>query len=233
MTTIQQEAQRLDQEPPISLYTIDLTPVGGTIQYFVQATSDDANVVHNGIQYTPVDMEFTGLTTAGSAALPTPTIRIANTSQLPQALVNTWGDLLGCNVTRIRTFKNFLDGEADADPTAYYGPDIFRIERKVSENPIFIEWQLSASIDQEGKMLPARHIVRETCLWKYRVWNGSSFDYSKAQCPYTDSNYYDKNGAVTTNSLDRCGRKLSDCKLRFGADQPLPFGGFPGVGRVG
>ena len=30
---------------------------------------------------------------------------------------------------------------------------------------------------------------------------------------------------------DRCGKRLSSCKLRFGANNPLPFGGFPGVSR--
>ncbi len=30
--------------------------------------------------------------------------------------------------------------------------------------------------------------------------------------------------------IDQCGKRLSSCKLRFGANAPLPFGGFPGAG---
>lgn len=30
---------------------------------------------------------------------------------------------------------------------------------------------------------------------------------------------------------DRCGKRLTSCKLRFGENNPLPFGGFPGASR--
>lgn len=30
---------------------------------------------------------------------------------------------------------------------------------------------------------------------------------------------------------DKCGKRVTSCKTRFGANNPLPFGGFPGVGK--
>jgi lambda family phage minor tail protein L len=33
-------------------------------------------------------------------------------------------------------------------------------------------------------------------------------------------------------SVDSCGKRLSSCKMRFGASNPLPFGSFPGAGLV-
>ena len=30
---------------------------------------------------------------------------------------------------------------------------------------------------------------------------------------------------------DRCGKRVSSCKLRFGANNALPFGSFPSAGR--
>ncbi|PVF11381.1 phage minor tail protein L, partial [Yersinia pestis] len=31
---------------------------------------------------------------------------------------------------------------------------------------------------------------------------------------------------------DKCSGLLVDCKKRFGADNPLPFGGFPGAALI-
>ena len=215
----------------VALFRLDASSLGGSIYYFCQSAYNGANVVFGGVSYTPVDVEFSGFETTGVGGLPMPHMKLANTNGVFQAMTNTYGDLIGCQIQRIRTFSRFLDGRPEADPTAFYGPDTFRIERKTSENPVFIEWELSASFDQEGKMLPGRTIVRDTCLWRYRVWNGTSFDYSKAQCPYTAANYYTATGAVTTAANDVCGRNLSSCKLRFGANAVLPFGGFPGTAR--
>ncbi len=42
-----------------------------------------------------------------------------------------------------------------------------------------------------------------------------------------------KGNRVTDPTQDRCGKKLSDCRLRFGADPlGLPFGAFPGMMRI-
>lgn len=218
----------------VSLFLLDLTTVGGGFFYFVQGNKLDAKITFDGVEYTPADVEFDGLETTGQGALPTPVIRINNTDGVVQTMINTWGDLIGCILTRKRTFKRFLDGEADADPGAFFGPDVFTIDRKASENPIYVEWELSAAIDQEGKLLPGRPVIRDTCLWRYRAFNSGSgtFDYSKAQCPYAGSNYFDKNNLPTTAANDSCSRTLAGCQARFGEGSVLPFGGFPGVERT-
>jgi lambda family phage minor tail protein L len=49
-------------------------------------------------------------------------------------------------------------------------------------------------------------------------------------CSYTGTTYFDANDTpVATAGQDVCGKRLSSCQARFGT-QPLPFGGFPGVG---
>lgn len=231
---VQTEAQNLAPSAIISLFTIDTSSVGGPMLYFVMGSQNGQPVRYNGIDYQPVDVEFTGLETTGSGALPTPTIRISNVDGLAQAIVSTWGELLGCTLYRVRTFKRFLDGEPDADPTAFYGPDIFRFERRTSENAVYIEWELSAAIDQEGKMLPGRQVIRQTCLWRYRTFvPGQGYDYSKAQCPYTGNQFFDVNDQpVSDPAKDYPSRRLGCCRARFGRSNPLPFGGFPGVQRV-
>jgi lambda family phage minor tail protein L len=38
----------------------------------------------------------------------------------------------------------------------------------------------------------------------------------------------DANDAATSDSTkDVCGKRLTSCKLRFGQNNPLPYGGFP------
>jgi lambda family phage minor tail protein L len=217
------------------MFRLDTTSIGGDVKYFCQSAYETTGITFGGVYYTPVDVEFSGFETSGTGGLPTPHMKLSNSNGVFQAMVNTYGDLVGCVLQRVRTFRQFLDGEPQADPSAYYGPETFRIDRKVSENPVFIEWELAASFDQEGKMLPGRTVVRDTCLWRYRYWNSTThaWDYSKAQCPYTGSNYYDEMGNLKTDpTQDVCGRRLSDCKVRFGANNVLPFGGFPGVARV-
>ncbi|MBD9511638.1 phage minor tail protein L [Ensifer sp. ENS10] len=233
--SLQSEAQSLAPSGVISLFTIDSSSVGGPIMHFVMGTDNDGPVVFNQVEYQPIDVQFEGLETSGAGALPTPKIRISNVDGLAQALVSTYGELLGCTLYRVRTYTRFLDGQPEADPESFYGPDIFRFERKTSENGVFIEWELSASIDQEGKQLPGRTVIRNTCLWRYRYFNRSTanFDYSKAQCPYTGSQSYDINDQpVADPALDVPSRRLSCCRTRFGEKNPLPFGGFPGVQRV-
>lgn len=223
----------------VALYRLDATSVGDTLRYFCQGKIGTAPISFGGQSYTAIDIAFTNFEVNAGGVLPTPRMQIANTNDVIQGMINAWGDLVGCEIRRVRTWKRFLDGQPDADPSAYIGPDIFRLERKSDENPIFIEWELSASIDQEGKLLPGRQVIRDTCQKRYRIYDPLSavaspdgFVYSSANpCPYEGTDYFDINGGSTTQAHDICSRKLSACKLRF-PNQALPFGGFPGVARV-
>lgn len=233
MSQFHEAAQSLSPGERIALYRFDTRKAGGGEYFFYQGSKNDGSVFFGGVEYHPVDIEVSGFEVNAGGALPTPTIKVSNTDAMAQQIVNTYGDLLGCVVQRIRTFSQFLDGASQADPAAYLGADTFEIERKVDENKTYIEWQLSASIDQEGKMLPGRVVVRDTCLWRYRRWTGAGWDYSKVQCPYVSNVYFDRSGnQVASPHEDQCGRRLSDCEQRFGKQNPLPFGGFPGAARL-
>jgi len=218
----------------VHLFILDTTFLGGPVLRFVQGSEHDGPLSFGGQVYDPVDVKFDGLETQGVGALPTPTLQVSNADGVFQSVINTYGDLPGCTVHRIRTYRKFLDGQPDADGGAFFGPDTFRVERKATENNTIIEWELSAALDQEGKQVPGRQVIRETCIWRYRYFNKSSnqFDYAKAQCPYTGDAYFDINDQpVDDPAKDVPSRRLSCCKLRFGANNPLPFGGFPGVSR--
>jgi lambda family phage minor tail protein L len=217
----------------VELFTFDATPIGGSIYNFTQGRHTATSLAFNGVTYFPMDVEAEGWEWSGRGPLPTPTLRVSNVNRVFQSLVLTYDDLVDCIVTRIKTFSRFLDGQADADPTQHYPIDVYSIERKVSMNRLMIEWELASLLDHEGKPLPARTVVRDTCTARYRKWvSGTTFDYTEASCPYTGSTYFDRQGNVTVNpNLDECGRRVSDCKKHFGASAQLPYESFPGVSR--
>lgn len=241
MSALSQESQKLSLSAPIALYRLDATAAGAAVYYFVKdSEADGAGVTFGGQLYRAIDIVLDGFEVNAGGVLPTPKMQIANSDLLIQSLVNTYGDLAGCELRRVRTFHRFIDGQPEADPTAYMGPDVFRIERKSDENAVYIEWELSAAIDQEGKLLPGRQFIRDVCTRRYRRYDPinpkaatDGFVYPTIfPCPYTASPSFTTVGAPTTAANDKCGRKLSDCKLRFGDNNALPMGAFPGIGRV-
>lgn len=221
----------------IALFRIDTTSIGGPVMHFCQSAFIDQEVKFGGVPYTPVDVEFSGFEVNGGGVLPTPKMKVSNTNGVMQDIVNTYGDLLGCPVARVRTFSRFLDGQPDADPSRFIGPDVFRVEQKTAENDVFIEWELSASIDQEGKQLPGRQVLRDVCPWRYRFFNPASngfvYDPGNNACPYSGAAMFDALDKPTADpTKDVCSQSLAGCQSRYGKNAPLPFGGFLGVARV-
>ncbi len=242
MVTLSAAAQSMTPGEVVFLYKLDATSIGAGIRYFTQSTDGSnpgiAGVTFGGLFYTASDISVTDFETNAGGVLPTPKMSISNTDLMIQALVNQYGDLAGCEIRRVRTFKRFLDNGPDADDGAFMGPDVFRIERKSDENPIFIEWELSAAIDQEGKMLPGRQFLRDTCQRRYRIYDptspqaaGDGFVYSTVfPCQHTGATYFTARGVATAPANDVCGRKDADCKLRFGEIRKTSA--FPGIARV-
>lgn len=68
--------------------------------------------------------------------------------------------------------------------------------------------------------------------WGAQLEIGSTLtDYQAIGASYTNPTYFDANdAAVGTLAQDVCGKRLSSCKARFGANNPLPFGSFPAAG---
>lgn len=225
--------------PIISLYEIDATGIGGEyLRFCATTTEDDLSVPdivsYNGNIYPPIDVQVEGFETNASGALPTPILRVSNAKRVFVASIITLKDLVGAKFYRIRTFREHLDDGNDPDPDAHFAIDHFIIERKTAHTKKFIEWELSASIDQQGRKLPGRQILKDSCRFIYRRFDPDTgtFNYDKATCPYTGLACFNDKGQSTPSINDKCGKKLSDCKLRFGENAELPFGGFPGVSRI-
>lgn len=230
---LRHEAQQPAADAFVVLFQLDATALGGGIYCFTQSAYEQAPVSFATLTYTPVDIHAEGFEWNSAGTLPTPRIRMSNADRLVGSIAVEYGDLLGAKLTRIRTFRRFLDGQPEADPFAHFPLDIYRIERKTTQNKVFVEWELSAAMDQEGRMLPGRQVLRDACTHRYRRWTGTGWDSRDATCPYEGGLYFKADGTPTGAAAeDACGKRLSDCRKRFGSTGVLPTRAFPGVARL-
>jgi lambda family phage minor tail protein L len=194
--------------------------------------SSFGRLTFQGQVYEPIPVQMTGIAWSGRGPAPRPRAAVANIGGVLSSLLATYGDLVGAKVTRITTYRKFLDDQPTADPTSYWEPDVWRIERKMVQTPQLVEWELASILDQEGRRLPGRHMLRDACSWIYRRWTGTGFDYSTATCPYTGTGYFTVTGELTANPADdKCGKHLSDCRKRFPVPETLPSSAFPGLNK--
>lgn len=213
----------------VELFEVDATALGDTIYRFHSGKNELKNdVVWQTNTYVAYPIEASGFEITAGGTFPKPTMKVANITGSITALNKLLNDLVGVKVSRKRTLVKYLDAvnftggtNPDADPNQYLPDDVYYVNRKISENRIFAEYELVSAIDLENVKLPRRQYIQNTCLWGYR----------SSECTYAGSNYWDANdNPVASPASDVCGKKVSSCKLRFGENAVLPFGGFPGVG---
>jgi lambda family phage minor tail protein L len=64
-------------------------------------------------------------------------------------------------------------------------------------------------------------------------WWLSCGGYRGPYCSYNGPPVADENDVIVTDAAkDRCGGRLTSCKLRFGESNPLPYGSFPAAGLL-
>lgn len=227
------DQQRLSQDAMVVLFELDARRFGDGILRFCPTSVNGLPVKFNGYDYYPMPINAEGFSWSGNGALPRPTLTLAAQDLSFLSLVISSDDLIGCPVTRIRTYRKYLDDGASPNPEAKYPSDHYVIERKVSQRRTQLQFELSALMDQQGKMIPARQVLRDSCTHRFRYWLDGAWAYTGVTCPYTGVAMFERNGDVTANPAKaRCGKRISDCKRHFGETAVLPFYGYPGVGRV-
>jgi lambda family phage minor tail protein L len=209
-------ARELSGDAIIVLFVLDATNYdGGQIYRFTPMTNElKAPIIWQGETYTPFPCEADGFEFAGDGSIPRPKFAFSNIQGLLSPVMEAMDDFQGSKVTRKRTEARYLDaanfalGNPNANPDAAWPDDVYYVERKTRETRDVIELELSAGGDFQGAQIPKRVCAANTCPWAYK----------SAECTYV-------------GGLPTCDKTLTDCKTHFGANNPLPFGGFPGVGR--
>lgn len=227
---IASDAQRLEQDTIVTMFELDATQFGSGILRFSAGLVDEAVISFGGVQYSPLPIAAEGFEWNGKGTMPRPTLTVTAMDLAFLSLVLSAEDLVGAPVRRIRTYRKHLDDGSDPDSGATFPIDHYVIERKSSQNRKAIQFELSVQMDQEGRQIPARQILRDTCTHRYRFLDGGVYSYVGVTCPYAGPGEWNIEGDQAPGA-DKCGKRLSDCKKRFGEASELPFYGFPGVGR--
>lgn len=110
-TNIQQEIVKLQQDAGfIELYKLDATPIGDSIYRFTNNLSPTGgSLVFGGLTYLPLPIISSGWDISAEGVPPKPKLVLSNVQKTLLAAVATLGDLVGCEVTRLRTYTKFLD----------------------------------------------------------------------------------------------------------------------------
>jgi lambda family phage minor tail protein L len=219
------EIQKLSPSALIELFILDARNVGGDVHYFHAGTNElQNNVIWQGQTYIRYPVTAEGFEVRATGSAPRPTIRASNISGALGLEIREYDDLLGAKVIRKRTFARYLDaanfekGNPEADPNVALNEEMYFVDRKTTENPTMIEWELTSLLDLVGVNLPRRQIIANICPWRYRG----------PECGYTGGVVADIHDQPTEDSiLDQCGKRLASCKLRFGESGTLRYGGFP------
>lgn len=240
---ISRAQQSLSPGNRVELYTLDLTPPalgldpsqlppGGKL-FFSPSSVGGADIRFGGQTYTSTPIHAEGFEVSGQGSLPQPLLRIANINNVAGSIAATYKDLIGAILTRVVTMRQFLDDGPTPDASAAYPPTVWEVIQKNKQNKVYIEWKCASLLDQQGLLLPRRQAWKNTCTWPYRVWSPTlgAFDYTNVEgCSYTGTDYFDAFGnRVLYPSQDVCSQDQAGCKLRFGPNATLPFGGFPGL----
>jgi len=232
--TIDSDVQMLQQDAIVNLFEIDARPVGAGILRFSPEAVDGGPARFSAYEYQPLPIAAEGFEWTGKGPLPRPTLSVSGLSLSFISLVIESDDLIGLPIRRIRTYRKHLDDGADPDPEMTWPVDHYVFEQKLKHTRVELQFQLATELDQQGKKVPARQVLRDACTHIYRRWDAQSgaFDYTAATCPYAGSACFDRAGNSVPPAEDACGKRLSDCRLRFGQNGNLPTRAMPGVGRV-
>jgi lambda family phage minor tail protein L len=179
-------------------------------------------IVWAGNTYLRYPVEAEGFEYSGRGTLPRPKMRVSNLmGTITAILVGNPSagipgvQLEGAKVTRIRTLAKYIDAVnfpnninpyGTPDSTAVFPPEIFYIDRGVSETRDIVEFEMAASFDLQGVRAPKRQCVNSICQWIYR----------STECGYAGTEYFDADDQPAgTLAADVCGKRLSSCKVRF------------------
>ena len=173
------EVQKINPSAIIELFTLQLDSSlhgANTIYRFHAGSSLNANgqIVWAGNAYLRFPIQATGFAYQ-RGQIPRPKISISNALGTISAILltvnqtTTGNDLTGATVTRIRTMARFLDAAnfsggtnplGTPDPTAEFKREIYKIDRKSTENREVVEFELAGSIDMAGVRAPKRQCTR-------------------------------------------------------------------------
>ncbi len=238
------DVQTLTPGNLVTLYELDCTAIGGLVERY--HNHNDGVITWQGNEYYPWTIEAKDFERTGEGQQPLPELSVGNIGEdgegnpitgVVSALCLALDDLLGATLIRRRTFVkyldavNFDDGNPTADPNEHLPDERWLVSQKRLETPEVVTFVLNSPLQFDGVQLPRRQIIANLCGWLTMA--GSEGGYRGSYCGYAGPLMFTKDGEVTLDpSMDRCGGRVSDCKLRFGQYGVLNYGGFASADRI-
>lgn len=232
MSGITYDVQTLEPGALVELLELDATAIGGDLLRF-HGYTQIASIWWQGNEYKPWPIQMEGFEKT-SGQPPTPKVTVANIDGSISSACLAFDDLVGAKLTRHVTLGKYLDAanfggsNPTADPTQEITPEVWTVERKAAEDNTAVQFELSSALNFQGVQLPRRQIVANVCAWL------AIGGYRGPYCGYTGGAVAQADDTPTTDiNLDKCGGRVTSCKLRFGSDPTgLPYGGFPAAGLL-
>ena len=173
------DLQKINPSSIIELFTIETVAAlhGSATTYRFHAGTNrvgNGDIIWAGNTYVKMPIEADGFAFT-NGQLPRPTLTISNAlGTITAILLNvnsttTGNDLTGATVTRIRTLARYLDSinfpgntnpYGTPDPTAEFPQEIYKIDRKATENREIVRFELAAVFDLAGIRAPKRQCTR-------------------------------------------------------------------------
>lgn len=165
----------------------------------------------------PFGISGIGFTSNGKAEKPQ--LSLSNLDGRVAALIRSYNGMMQAKVTIWITQADLL-GENGAVEDGAYRKMVYYIERPNFVNRDVARFDLTSPYDMDGIMIPSR-LTQSVCYWAQRGWYRSG-----KGCGYNGSAMFDKdNNPVSDPSQDFCAGTVTACKLRFGPENELDFGG--------
>lgn len=247
--SLSSDLQKLSVTGLVTLYELDATNLGGEIlRWHGHVSFEDwqiinpaqtqikSDIIWQGQTYSPVAIQTDGLEVRGDGRPSAPTLVVANEIDGNVGAITImcalYSDFANAKLTVTHVLAKYLDAAnfADGNPTANpseFVSQYWTIEQKTEEQFDTVTFELASPLAAQRIKIPTRTIT-SYCTWALRG------DYRGENCGYMGTAMFTKYGEPTDNpALDKCGGCLSDCKKRFGENNPLRFGGFPSSNLAG
>ena len=173
------DLQKINPSSIIELFTIETVAAlhGSATTYRFHAGTNrvgNGDIIWAGNTYVKMPIEADGFAFR-EGQLPRPSLTISNALGTITAIllnvnsVTTGNDLTGATVTRIRTLARYLDSinfpgntnpYGTPDPSAEFPQEIYKIDRKATENREIVRFELAAVFDLAGIRAPKRQCTR-------------------------------------------------------------------------
>ena len=176
-------------------------------------------IIFQGEAYGARPFGITGISFTSDGKAGKPELTLSNIDSQVSALIRSFNGMMQAKVTIWITPKEMIQSDGSVKDGAYRKL-VYYVERPSYCNKSIARFELTSPYDMDGIMIPSR-ITQSVCYWAQRGWYRSG-----KGCGYNGTRMFDKdNNPVTDPSRDQCAGTCTACKLRFGEDQELDFGG--------